>query len=62
MSHDDGTWDPGHGEPGHVHDEAWNGRMMATDDPADGEILRTDGTVAEVENVGAADYVETPRV
>ena len=24
--------DPGHGEPGHVHDERWNRRMMETDD------------------------------
>src|SRR4029078_350930 len=25
--------DPGHGEPGHVHDEQWNRHMMETDDP-----------------------------
>jgi len=24
--------DPGHGEPGHVHDEQWNRHMMETDD------------------------------
>ncbi len=34
MSHDDGTWDQGHGEPGHVHDENWNPKMMATDGTA----------------------------
>ena len=25
-------FDPGHGEPGHVHDEQWNRHMMETDD------------------------------
>ena len=32
MGHHD--QDPGHGEPGHVHDEQWNRHMMETDDPA----------------------------
>jgi hypothetical protein len=31
VSHHD--QDPGHGEPGHVHDEHWNRHMMETDDP-----------------------------
>jgi hypothetical protein len=31
MGHHD--QDPGHGEPGHVHDENWNRHMMETDDP-----------------------------
>jgi hypothetical protein len=31
MGHHD--QDPGHGEPGHVHDEQWNRHMMETDDP-----------------------------
>jgi hypothetical protein len=31
MGHHD--QDPGHGEPGHVHDESWNRTMMETDDP-----------------------------
>ena len=30
MGHHD--QDPGHGEPGHVHDENWNRHMMETDD------------------------------
>jgi hypothetical protein len=33
MGHHD-QMDPGHGEPGHVHDEQWNRHMMETDDPA----------------------------
>jgi hypothetical protein len=37
MSHHDTTSDPGHGEPGHIHDETWTGEMMATDDPGHGE-------------------------
>ena len=35
MGHHD--QDPGHGEPGHVHDENWNRTMMETDDPAKGD-------------------------
>ena len=33
MGHHD-QMDPGHGEPGHVHDENWNRHMMETDDGA----------------------------
>ena len=25
-------WDPGHGEPGHVHDENWNRDALKADD------------------------------
>ena len=39
MGHHD--LDPGHGEPGHVHDENWNREMMATDD---GTTVREDTT------------------
>src|SRR5688500_10231767 len=44
MGHDQ---DPGHGEPGHVHDEYWNRNMMRTDD-----TTRTDRTAVEYEEGG----------
>jgi len=51
MSHHD--QDPGHGEPGHVHDEQWNRHMMETDDP------RTDRPATDDERRQNAARVET---
>jgi hypothetical protein len=42
MGHHD--QDPGHGEPGHVHDETWNREMLATDD---GTTVRDDTVVVD---------------
>ena len=44
-------WDPGHGEPGHVHDENWNRHMMETDRGTDTTYAtRTDADGTAVEN------------
>jgi hypothetical protein len=46
-------WDPGHGEPGHVHDEQWNRHMMETDDGT--TVRETDVTRTDVDGNMYAD-------
>jgi outer membrane lipoprotein SlyB len=68
MGHDDRDMDPGHGEPGHVHDEHWTKQNMRIDKDTDlptrsgdtwssdttttGRTVRTDDTALENEEGG----------
>jgi hypothetical protein len=49
------NFDPGHGEPGHVHDETWNRHMMETDD---GTTVREDTTYAKRTNADETTVVD----
>lgn len=53
MSNHDATWDPGHDELGHVHDDAWKGEMLATDDPAVEPVDHVENNEGGTEALGA---------